>query len=55
MLIRPSFLMLKGCMQKVLFRDDELKPAVGAQRTKELIENLMVAATALVQARRAGG
>ena len=24
---------------EVLFRDDELKPAVGAQRTKELIEN----------------
>jgi len=26
----------------VLFRDDELKPAVGAQRTKELIENQKV-------------
>src|SRR3989441_13104164 len=27
---------------EVLFRDDELKPAVGAQRTKELIENQKV-------------
>ena len=28
-----------GRKVEVLFRDDELKPAVGAQRTKELIEN----------------
>ena len=28
-----------GRKLEVLFRDDELKPAVGAQRTKELIEN----------------
>src|SRR5712691_10282057 len=27
---------------EILFRDDELKPAVGAQRTKELIENQKV-------------
>ena len=28
-----------GRRMEVLFRDDQLKPAVGAQRTKELIEN----------------
>ena len=28
-----------GRKVEVLFRDDQLKPAVGAQRTKELIEN----------------
>src|SRR5437879_13138287 len=28
-----------GRKLEVLFRDDELKPAVGAQRTKELTEN----------------
>jgi branched-chain amino acid transport system substrate-binding protein len=28
-----------GRKVEVLFRDDELKPAIGAQRTKELIEN----------------
>ena len=28
-----------GRKVEVLFRDDELKPATGAQRTKELIEN----------------
>ena len=31
-----------GRKLEVLFRDDELKPAVGAQRTKELIENQKV-------------
>jgi branched-chain amino acid transport system substrate-binding protein len=31
-----------GRKVEVLFRDDELKPAVGAQRTKELIENQKV-------------
>jgi branched-chain amino acid transport system substrate-binding protein len=31
-----------GRRLEVLFRDDELKPAVGAQRTKELIENQRV-------------
>jgi branched-chain amino acid transport system substrate-binding protein len=30
---------IMGRKVEVLFRDDELKPAVGAQRTKELIEN----------------
>ncbi len=30
---------LDGRKVEVLFRDDQLKPAVGAQRTKELIEN----------------
>ncbi len=30
---------LLGRQLEVLFRDDQLKPAVGAQRTKELIEN----------------
>ncbi len=30
---------LLGRKVEVLFRDDQLKPAVGAQRTKELIEN----------------
>ena len=30
---------LLGRQIEVLFRDDQLKPAVGAQRTKELIEN----------------
>jgi branched-chain amino acid transport system substrate-binding protein len=30
---------LGGHKLEVLFRDDQLKPAVGAQRTKELIEN----------------
>jgi len=30
---------LGGRKVEVLFRDDQLKPAVGAQRTKELIEN----------------
>ena len=28
-----------GRKVELLFRDDQLKPAVGAQRTKELIEN----------------
>src|SRR5213594_2931534 len=28
-----------GKKLEILFRDDQLKPAVGAQRTKELIEN----------------
>src|SRR5207247_8898676 len=28
-----------GRRLEILFRDDQLKPAVGAQRTKELIEN----------------
>src|SRR2546425_9661954 len=28
-----------GRKVEVLFRDDQLKPAIGAQRTKELIEN----------------
>ena len=31
-----------GRKLEILFRDDELKPAVGAQRTKELIENQKV-------------
>src|SRR5213592_4602917 len=31
-----------GRRLEVLFRDDQLKPAVGAQRTKELIENEQV-------------
>src|SRR5262249_667821 len=31
-----------GRKVEVLFRDDQLKPAVGAQRTKELIENEQV-------------
>jgi branched-chain amino acid transport system substrate-binding protein len=31
--------LLGGRKVEVLFRDDQLKPAVGAQRTKELIEN----------------
>jgi branched-chain amino acid transport system substrate-binding protein len=31
-----------GRKVELLFRDDELKPAVGAQRTKELIENQKV-------------
>ena len=31
-----------GRKVEVLFRDDELKPAIGAQRTKELIENQKV-------------
>src|SRR4029450_6450412 len=30
---------IMGRKVEVLFRDDQLKPAVGAQRTKELIEN----------------
>src|ERR671925_295862 len=30
---------IMGRRLEVLFRDDQLKPAVGAQRTKELIEN----------------
>jgi branched-chain amino acid transport system substrate-binding protein len=33
---------IMGRKLEVLFRDDELKPAVGAQRTKELIENQKV-------------
>jgi branched-chain amino acid transport system substrate-binding protein len=33
---------IMGRKVEVLFRDDELKPAVGAQRTKELIENQKV-------------
>jgi branched-chain amino acid transport system substrate-binding protein len=33
-----------GRKVEVLFRDDQLKPAVGAQRTKELIENEKVVA-----------
>ena len=33
---------LGGRKIEVLFRDDQLKPAVGAQRTKELIENEQV-------------
>src|SRR5512145_168723 len=33
---------IMGRKLEVLFRDDELKPAVGAQRTKELVENQKV-------------
>src|SRR5437016_10253540 len=33
---------IMGRKVDVMFRDDELKPAVGAQRTKELIENQKV-------------
>src|SRR5262245_8201592 len=33
---------IMGRKLEVLFRDDELKPAVGAQRTKELVENQQV-------------